>query len=194
MILKFLTNLIPPQYKAVAYLIALAVALGAFGWWSYHWYNKGVHAERTKWELAEAKIKEDSYKKGVASVKINEVIVTVYKDREIKIIKEVVKYVDRAEKVIPNNVNVYLPAGFVWVLDEAVRSEFSKTASVTDGEPPATFPDGYASIKVRDAAVNVLQNYAVCYQNANQLESLQRWITENDKIYTVETKKPFWKK
>jgi hypothetical protein len=191
---KLITGLIPPQYKIAALAFLGIFILSLFGGWSYYCYQKGVSSEKTKQEALQVKLKEDAFKKGVESVKVNEKIVTIYKDRVITVEKEVVKYVNRVQEVVPDSYNINLPNGLVWLLDSSVQNGFSEGPSKPDGEASGAKADAPSDVNLREVSKIVLENYAICYANAAQLENLQTWIIEQEKIYTNTTKSPFWKR
>lgn len=189
---SFIEKLIPEPYKAYAKLIKWGLILIIIASWSGFCYYKGNRYNEAEWQAKIAKAEKDSFKKGIESVKVTEKIVTVYKDRVITIEKEVTKYVKQVDKAVPDQYNIDLPNGLVWLLDDAVQDGFSEGSSKPDEPSGQTKADESSGIDLREASKVVLENYAICYANAAQLESLQKWVKEQEAIYTNKQKRKWF--
>lgn len=150
---------VPLIYRWLA-LLALAGALLAFGW------VKGAGHVQARWDAATTK---DSLRVAVVKQKQAEATVQV-----------VTKYVDRVRTVhvvgeaIIKEVPVYvpsdtpdLPGGFRLLHDAATVGEPPDPARVADASPVPT----------QDVAATVAENYLICRATAEQLTSLQEWVS-----------------
>lgn len=138
-------------------------------------FYQGKINERKIWELkyAEASIAIAELE-GRAAV-INEVIVTEYVDR--------VQYVDRVrirDRVVREYVTVESDAnctinnGFV-VVHNAAATLTTPVPSPTDVED--------SDVQLSQVAITVADNYAKYHQVVAQLEALQNWIREQQKLW-----------
>lgn len=110
---------------------------------------------------------------------IKEKVVTEYVDR-VKVIKEKADDLQKqAATVVPPQHD--LSNGWVYIHDHAT----SPNASVSD---PTRAADGTSSgIKDNTILLSVIDNYATCLRNNQQLINLQQWIV--DTKTSVESKK-----
>lgn len=124
--------------------------------------------EAGKAETAEELNKQVAYWKE-QSGKITEKIVIEYQDR----IKEVVKwraYNVEVIKVVPSVCE--LPNGWVHVHDRSAQGRNADPARAIDDTP--------SGIEDVEALGTVVENYATCHENREQLLALQRWIREQE--------------
>lgn len=158
-------SLIPWPYRLLA-LAALAVALIGFGW------VKGAVQVQTRWDAAvqqqtlqAAALRE---RQAQATVKV----VTEYVDR-VRVVRE---KGDTIFKEVP----VYVPAqadaactinrGIVRLHDAAAAGELPDPARDADASA--------AGIALSAVAGTVAANYQTCHENAEQLRTLQAWVSE----------------
>lgn len=161
-------SLIPLPYRI---LIALALAAGLFGS-GYYAATKSKNEEIAA-AAAEFQLKEQALQLAVAEAEgqIKEVIVTEYVDR-IKIVKEKeYVYREQAETSVPATCE--LPAGWVYLHDAAATSGVADPTRSSDATP--------SGVKDNQALGVVAENYSICRQNAEQLISLQKYVTELEK-------------
>ena len=158
-------SLIPWPYRLLA-LVLLAVALIGFGW------VKGAEHVQAKWDAA---IQQQTLQ--TAAIRQRQAEATV---------KVVTEYVDRVRVVrqkgdtIIKEVPVYVPVqadaactinrGFVRLHDAAATGELPEPARDTDA--PA------AGIALSAVAGTVAANYQTCHENAEQLRTLQAWVSK----------------
>lgn len=173
-------NLIPPQYKLLAYIIIVVVVLGiasGMGAKVAHTFTKNHYvAIITKMEAQEAKLRAENaeltVKLAAEIANIKERVITKYVDR-IKVVKEKeYVYRDQAATVVPDRTE--LSNGWVYLHDAAASgtdAESSRSADAT--------PSGVAS---NQALAVVAENYATCHANAEQLTALQEYVREVEKI------------
>lgn len=157
--------MIPWQYRLLA-LTSLGVALVGFGW------IKGVNHVQAQWDadiqqqaLQAAATRE---RQARATVKV----FTQYVDR-VRVVRE------KGDTII-KEVPVYVPVqadaactinrGFVRLHDAAATGELPEPARDADAAP--------AGIALSAVAGTVAANYQACHENAEQLRSLQAWVTE----------------
>lgn len=173
-------NLIPPQYKMLAYIVIVVVAVSAIfgcGYKTGHTFAKNHYtAIISKMEAEAATILAENAKlqvkltEEIANVK--ERIVTKYVDK-VRVIKEK-EYVYREQAT--NNVpdRVELSNGWVSLHDSA--------AGNTDADSTRSSDDTGSGVAANQALAVVTDNYAVCHANAEQLTSLQQYVQEVQKV------------
>lgn len=175
-------NLVPPQYRLAAYIVAAVLLVGvlfgggyktgyAFAENHYTAIISDMEAAAAKLEAEKAKLQLD-LEKEIANVK--ERIVTKYVDR-IKVIKEKeYVYRDKAENVVPSQHD--LSNGWVRLHDDAARSGDTNAndSGYADGSP--------SGVKDNQALAVVTENYAACHANAAQLTALQEYVREVQKV------------
>jgi hypothetical protein len=153
-------------------LIKIAVLLALIGGIYYYGYSNGVEHEHLKFLKfqVDADKKYKKLQEEKAKVTIKEV--TVYVDR-IKIVKEKeYVYIDKAKNDLPSTCN--MSNGWVYLHDSSVRGTETESSRVADATS--------SGVKDNQALGTVIQNYSICKQNAEQLKSLQKWISENQKV------------
>ena len=170
-------NLIPPQYKMLAYGIIAAVIVGVlFG----GGYCTGYHIAENKYvaiiKTMEAEAATLRAEKAELQVKltaeianVKEKIITKYVDR-VRVIKEK-EYVYREQAT--NNVpdRVELSNGWVYLHDTA--------AAGTDVPDSTRSADETGSgVKANQALATVTDNYAACHANSEQLTALQEYVKQ----------------
>lgn len=155
-------GMIPLPVKLMAILF---IVLGAAGWG----YMKGS----AKAEIALANYKAD------AEQQISEL-----KDENMRISDNVqVEYVDRVNTIKETEIvyrdqitelgegNNQVSNGWIELHDAAARLANPDAQLASDASP--------SGIMDNSALAVVISNYARCHENKQQLESLQRWITDN---------------
>lgn len=185
--MKFPFNLpsipiIPTPYKILAAVLAF-LAVVSFSFYKGYEYKGALVAKKQAKEIAAA------YERGIKSVKVNEKVVTIYKDRIITVNKEVNKYVDRVQYVVKDSDNINLPAGIGSLYDESLQTELSFTSDGPDGETAEASGgkgvqgvEGEEQTDLRTYVELNIHNNGICKANAIQLESLQFWVIEQQKI------------
>lgn len=174
-------NLIPPQYRLAAYIVAAVLIVGALfggGYKTGHTFATNhytaiiadMEKKAAQLEADKAKLQVDLANE-IANVK--ERIVTKYVDR-IKVIKEKeYVYRDKATNVVPDRVE--LSNGWVSLHDAA--------ATGNDNATGTAYSDGSGSgVKANQALAVVTDNYSACRANAEQLTALQEYVREVQKV------------
>ncbi|CAB4124280.1 hypothetical protein UFOVP49_118 [uncultured Caudovirales phage] len=154
-------SLIPLPYRILAILLLL---VGVFG----YGYIKGSH--KADVELAAYASKFQALKIALDEEKANikEKIVTEYVDR-IEVVKEK-EYVYREKAKTSVPAQYTLSNGWVYLHDVSATGGNADDARTSD----ATASD----VKDNQALGVVVENYSLCRQNAEQLISLQDYITK----------------
>lgn len=174
-------NLVPPQYRLAAYIVAAVLLVGVLfggGYKTGHTFATNhytaiiaeMEKEAAQLEADKAKLQVDLANE-IANVK--ERIVTKYVDR-IKVIKEKeYVYRDKATNVVPDRVE--LSNGWVSLHDSATKGD-------TDAND-SRYSDGTSSgVKANQALAVVTDNYSACRANAEQLTALQEYVREVQKV------------
>jgi hypothetical protein len=174
-------NLIPPQYKLAAYIVAAILIVGALfggGYKTGHTFATNhytaiiadMEATAAKLEADKAKLQGD-LEKEIANVKIK--VITKYVDR-IKVIKEKeYVYRDQAINVVPDR--SILSNGWVSVHDAAAAGNpDADSTRAADGSP--------SGVAANQALARVTENYSACHANAEQLTALQEYVREVQKV------------
>lgn len=173
-------NLIPPQYKVLAYiLIFVALVALLFG----GGYKTGNTIATNHYTAVISKMEKDAEtlradkaelqtKLTAEEANIKERVITKYVDR-VKVIKEK-EYVYREQAT--NNVpdRSELSNGWVYLHDSAVRGSDADSTRSSDATG--------SSIAANQALAVVTDNYASCRANAEQLTSLQEYVREVQRI------------
>jgi hypothetical protein len=171
-----LSNLIPPQFRLLAYGIA-AVALVGFGLWKgYAWAagNYQVKIDKLENEKAAYILERADLNLKITEAlgKVTTVVVTEYLDR-VKVIKEKeYVYRDQAINIVPSKCE--LSSGWVSVHDASARNELASNASAADGTP--------SGITDNQALAVVTSNYAAANANAEQLKAIQKLWVEAERV------------
>lgn len=158
----------PFAWKALA-VVLLAVSLLGFG------YFKGVQTTTDKYEARIAKEALEAEKKYnellVKKNKVDVQIVTEYVDRIVEVVKWRTKNVE-VIKLVPDT--GVLSSGWVHVHDSSAQARDADATRASDATP--------SGIKTTDALEGVVDNYATCKKNSEQLAALQKWIREQGKL------------
>jgi len=124
--------------------------------------------EAGKIETAESLQKQVEYWKE-QSGKITERVVIEYVDR----IKEVVKWRTKNVEIIKLVPSVCeLPNGWVHVHDRSAQGR--------DADPTRAINDTPSGIEDVEALGTIVENYAACHENREQLLALQKWIRDQE--------------
>ena len=154
-------GMIPLPIKLLAFVFIIA---GAAGWG----YMKGsAHAEV---ELANYRAEAE---KQISDLKtenaqISDNVVTQFVDRTDTIREKEVIYREAATSIQPQH---DLSNGWIHLHDAAARLANPDMQLASDASP--------SGVMDNTALAVVMSNYAICKQNAEQLTSLQKWITDN---------------
>lgn len=123
--------------------------------------NMAIDAYREKINSLQDKIKKEE-----ENVKIQ--VVTEYKDKIKTIVKKEKEYVYLANTSVPAEFN--LSNGWVYLHDVAATGGDANSSFSSDGSS--------SGIKDNIALETIVENYAICRQNAEQLISLQKYISK----------------
>ena len=126
--------------------------------------------EAGKIETAESMQKQVEYWKE-QSGKVTEKIVIEYVDRVEEIVKWRTKNVEII-KLVPSVCE--LPNGWVHVHDRSAQGR--------DAEPARAIDDTPSGIEDVEALGTIVENYASCHENREQLLALQTWIREQQQL------------
>ena len=173
-------NIVPPQYKLAAYIIAFVLFVGILfggGFWTGHTWASNHYkviistmeeeAATLRAEKAELQVKLTPE---IANVK--EKIVTKYVDRVKVITKKEYVYREQATNNVPDRVE--LSNGWVSLHDSAARN--------TDADSTASSDGTGSGVAANQALAVVTENYAICHANAEQLNALQEYVREVQQI------------
>ena len=164
-----LTSLFPVPYRQPIQIVAVVCL--AFAVFQY-----GQHEERQEWELKVAELNQKIAKLESASQTVTTQVVTEYVDR-VKIVKE------KADAIIvkvpvyinkPTDDNCTINNGFVVLHDAAAKNEVPESPRDSHAEA--------SEVKLSTVATTVTENYGTCHEIRQQLESLQQWIREQEKL------------
>lgn len=162
----------PLPFPFKSYINLVCVSLLAFGL-----YTEGGLAERKKWEekIEAQKLQIEQLK--TESSKITTEVVTKYVDRYTvvtekadEIIRQVPIYI--TEKA---DASCTVTNGFVVLHDAAARNTVPEAAGKANDEA--------AGVKISEVSATLAENYKRYHQLKTQLESLQEWIREQEKVY-----------
>jgi hypothetical protein len=185
------SNLIPPQFRILAYVLIIAAIFGG-GYWVGHTFAKNHYTAiiaTMKLESEELKRKQAELQTAltVEIANIKERIVTQYIDR-IKVVKEKeYVYRDQATNVVPDRTE--LSNGWVYLHDSSARG--------IDADPTRSADATGSGVEANQALATVVENYGTCQANAEQIASLQNYAREakkavdvaNEKIRKINSKK-----
>lgn len=146
-------NVTQKNYKA-SILLSLAAGIYMFGFWM------GTESVKENMDATVEKFEQQS-------AAVNTVIVTEYVDR----IKEITKWrTNNVEviKVVPSVCE--LPNGWVHVHDSSAEGRNADPARAIDETP--------SGVEDVEALGTVVENYATCHENREQLLALQKWVTD----------------
>jgi hypothetical protein len=138
---------------------------------------EGGISNQERWEAKVADAKIEMAKKDTASAEATTQVVTKYvtkvqvvKEKGDAIIKEVPKYITKAD-----DTQCVIPNGFVLLHDSASRNEVPDSTRSVDA--------GASEVKLSGVATTVTENYTTYHKIAEQLKSLQEWVREQQRIY-----------
>lgn len=160
-----LLSVIPLPYRILGIsliLVALVAGSVAYG------YNKAENKYIAKIAKMEADSDVIKAKLDAALADVKTVVVTEYVDK-IKVIKEK-EYVYR-DKIVTVPSKCELSSGWVYLHDSVATGSDADTTRTTD--------DTSSGIKDTEALGVITENYGICKQNAEQLNSLQKWIRDS---------------
>jgi hypothetical protein len=155
--------MIPLPYKLLA-LVFILIGAVTFG------YMKGAaNAERV---LAEYRAKAEKQISDLKdeNAKISGQVTTEFVDRTNTIREKEIIYRESASNL---QSQYDLSKGWIHLHDVSAKM-INPDANLASDSAPSGIMDN-------TALAVVISNYAICHQNAEQLKSLQKWITENQK-------------
>jgi hypothetical protein len=173
-------NLIPPQYRLAAYIVAAVLIVGALfggGYKTGHTFASNHYtAIIAKMEADAAKLeteKAELQTKLVAEIaNVKERIVTKYVDRVKVITKKEYIYREQATNNVPDRTE--LSNGWVSLHDDAATGRDADSTRSSDATG--------SGIAANQALARVTENYAACHANAEQLTSLQEYVREVQRV------------
>lgn len=157
-------------YTVAASVTVLVLAVAG----SAHWgYNKGFRKAEIEGAVEMANLKADKEQAlkelQEATSQTTERVVVEYVDRIQETVKNKVIYRDVIKEVlVPSECN--LSAGWVDVHDAAALNSDINIDSNANEQSNFTDIEGLST---------VVENYAVCHKNTDQLLALQDWVQEN---------------
>lgn len=144
----------------------------------FYGYYKGSSVEKANTERVTIRfnMEIDNYRDQIdrlhaditnAQAQVKEVVLTKYVDR-IKYVKEKSDGIQKSLKAVPSQST--LSNGWVYLHDQAASSNGgdASTARASDASP--------SGIKDNIALGTITDNYSTCFQNTQQLISLQEWV------------------
>jgi len=173
-------NLIPPQYRLAAYIVAAVLVVGALfggGYKTGHTFASNHYtAIIAKMEADAAKLeteKAELQTKLVAEIaNVKERIVTKYVDRVKVITKKEYVYREQATNNVPDRTE--LSNGWVSLHDDAATGRDADSTRSSDATG--------SGIAANQALARVTENYTACHANAEQLTSLQEYVREVQRV------------
>jgi len=127
---------------------------------------------------------EEAWQKKVLEQKAE---IALLKQKESEVTTKVItKYIDRVTvvKEINNEITKYvtnevdskcqLPNSFSVLHDAAAKNELPNPTGAVDAKA--------SEVKLSKATSTIIANYGICYQNAEQLKSLQEWVLEQRRL------------
>jgi len=144
-------------------LAGVGIAIAAIGGYLY-----GVSDANHKIQAYEQQLRKEISDLQSKNNQTNTQIVTQYVDRIKTITQKEYVYVKQANDIVPSQ--YFLSNGWVYEHDSAASLAEADSAKAADGTA--------STIKDNIALATVVDNYAVCYKNAEQLKSLQDWIKQ----------------
>lgn len=158
----------PFAWKMLA-VVLLALSLFGYG------YIKGSTNTANKYEADIAKAAVEAERKYnellVKKNKVDVQIVTEYVDKIVEVVKWRTKNVE-VVKLVPDT--GVLSDGWVHVHDSSAQARDADATRASDATP--------SGIKTAEALEGIVDNYAICKKNSEQLASLQKWIREQGKL------------
>lgn len=154
-------GMIPLPAKVIAIVFIIAGAAG------YGYMKGSAHAEielanyRADAEKQISELKDEN-------TRISDNVVTEYVDRTNTIREKEVIYRQAAGGLQPQH---DLSNGWVHLHDAAARLVNPDMQLASDRSPSGVMDNSALAV--------VMSNYAICKQNSEQLQSLQKWITDN---------------
>jgi hypothetical protein len=173
-------NLIPPQYRLAAYIVAAVLVVGALfggGYKTGHTFASNhytaiiakMEADAAKLEVEKAEL-QTKLTAEIANVK--ERIVTKYVDRVKVITKKEYVYREQATNNVPDRTE--LSNGWVSLHDDAATGRDADSTRSSDATG--------SGIAANQALARVTENYSACHANAEQLTSLQEYVREVQRV------------
>lgn len=157
-------------YTIGAAVTVLVLAVAGSAYWGY---NKGFRKAEIEGAIQMANLKADKEQAlkelQQAASQTTERVVVEYVDRIQETVKNKVIYRDVIKEVlVPSKCN--LSAGWVQVHDAAATNSDINIDSNANEQSNFTDTEGLST---------VVENYAVCHKNTDQLVALQDWVEEN---------------
>ena len=173
-------NLIPPQYRLAAYIVAAVLVVGALfggGYKTGHTFASNhytaiiakMEADAAKLEVEKAEL-QTKLTAEISNVK--ERIVTKYVDRVKVITKKEYVYREQATNNVPDRTE--LSNGWVSLHDDAATGRDADSTRSSDATG--------SGIAANQALARVTENYSACHANAEQLTSLQEYVREVQRV------------
>ncbi len=173
-------NLIPPQWRITAYVVAAVLVVGALfggGYKTGHTFATNhyvaiiskMEADAAKLEVEKAEL-QTKLTAEIANVK--ERIVTKYVDRVKVITRKEYIYREQANNNVPDRTE--LSNGWVSLHDDAATGRDADSTRSSDATG--------SGVAANQALARVTENYAACRANAEQLTALQEYVREVQRV------------
>ena len=166
------------QAKAGILIGILAILVAAIGTAYYTGYSKGENISRLEISKYEGKVKDLITERDKAQAKVDVKEVVKYKDR--------VQYIDRVVYKTKTVVETSVPEqfkfskGWVYAYNQSVAGNELESSKASDASE--------SRVSDRSALVTITENNGICLSNKAQLDALQSWIRETEKVRVEVTK------
>jgi hypothetical protein len=169
-------NLIPPQYKWIAYVVVILAIFLSGVYTGYDWaatkYKAQITILEDKMKIFVLEKQELSSRLEASLANVRVEVITKYVDR-VRVIKEKqYVYRDQVVNVVPNQFQ--LSSGWVSLHDASARGEDADPTRSADATP--------SGVEDNQALGVIIENYETCRTNAEQLIGLQEYVKEAQKI------------
>jgi hypothetical protein len=154
--------MIPLPYKLGAILLVVVAAF-TFG------YMKGNARAEVELQKFAAESQEKIAELEAVNSEIKETVITKFVDKVRTVKEKEYVYVQQTKDVVPGQFE--LSNGWVYLHDSSATDGYAEPAKSSDGTS--------SGLKDNQVLATIVNNYAVCHTNAQQLVQLQQWIREN---------------
>ena len=155
-------NLIPLPYKLGAILLVVIAAF-TFG------YMKGNAKAEVELQKFAAESQQKVAELTAANSDIKEKVITQFVDKVRTVKEKEYVYVQQTQNAVPDQFE--LSNGWVYLHDSSASDGNAEAARSSDGTA--------SGFKDNQILATIVNNYAACHTNAQQLVQLQQWIREN---------------
>lgn len=159
---------------AAPWIIAGAATLGAvvmFALWKSA--EAGRESDKVGYAKAEKAAVEKALERQKAQNDIDKTAAVSEAKAQTRIVEVTHTIREKVPVYVPTTTRCPVTAGFVRVLDAAVLGVSPADIPLAAGQSD----DSCAAVDPRTLALNIVANYGACQANAQQLTSLQGWVT-----------------